>query len=335
MGRIAALNVEDGNSFTLVGRTEFNGTINYSSLSWYRYDNGEWVKIESFSSIGEYSGYETKCTVTKSGLYALVATEAIVNAPSLPSGESYFTTESFNSKDGGIKINISFSNETVIGYKLQCQSKDKSETITTISNNTEMIVKADCPNQEYNINVWAILDNGTEVSLGKAQTVLSGEYFQKGSQIPFWWVVKYNLQERENEIVDDKDNDNDGYTNLQEYCCGTNPMDADDVPTIPGKFVSVSINNIDVNYKSSAKIVPQISIDDGVKYTTKYESSNPSVATVDKNGNIATVHKGSATITCTVTDEYGSTVKDTCTVNINYAWWQWIIKIVLFGWIWY
>ncbi len=102
-----------------------------------------------------------------------------------------------------------------------------------------------------------------------------------------------------------------------------------------GKIEKVYIPDTDVYYKSTAKIVPQISIDGEADYTVKYESSNPSVATVDKNGNISTVHKGSTTVTCTVTDEYGNTVKDTCTVNVKFRWWQWLIWILLLGFLWY
>ena len=90
-----------------------------------------------------------------------------------------------------------------------------------------------------------------------------------------------------------------------------------------------------MNYKTSAKIEPDINADVGVKHTVKYSSSNPSVATVDSNGNVKATGTGNATITCTVTDEYGNTVSDTCNVKVSYAWWQWIIVIVLFGWIWY
>lgn len=107
--------------------------------------------------------------------------------------------------------------------------------------------------------------------------------------------------------------------------------------TIPayGKVNSVSVSNVSLDYKSSITINPQISVDAGVKYTVTYSSSNPSVASVDANGKITTKDTGSAMITVTVTDEFGNTVSDTCNVEVKYNWWQWIIVIVLFGWIWY
>lgn len=101
------------------------------------------------------------------------------------------------------------------------------------------------------------------------------------------------------------------------------------------KVHSVSIDNISINYKDSATIIPTINADEGVKYTVSYSSSNDSVVSVDQNGKITTRDTGSATITVTVTDEYGNTVSDTCNVEVKYNWWQWILVIVLFGWIWY
>ncbi len=67
----------------------------------------------------------------------------------------------------------------------------------------------------------------------------------------------------------------------------------------------------------------------------EYSSSDANVATVDKNGKVYAAGTGNATITCTVTDSWGNVVADTCKVTVGYAWWQWIIIIVLFGWIWY
>ena len=107
------------------------------------------------------------------------------------------------------------------------------------------------------------------------------------------------------------------------------------INTNSGSVKSVSINNIEMNYKSSAKLNPVINADNGVDYTIEYKSSNTKVVSVDKNGNVYGGKKGNATITCTVTDEFGNSVSDTCTVNVKYSGLQWVIVILLFGWIWY
>ena len=100
-------------------------------------------------------------------------------------------------------------------------------------------------------------------------------------------------------------------------------------------FVYLNENNVEMKYKDSIMLNPVIDVNEGVNYTVTYTSSNPSVARVDENGKVYGAKKGSTEITVTVTDEYGNTVSDTCKVNVTYAWWQWIIVIVLFGWIWY
>ena len=101
------------------------------------------------------------------------------------------------------------------------------------------------------------------------------------------------------------------------------------------KVKSVSVSDITMNYKKSTTITPSITADDGAKYTVTYSSSNAKVATVDQNGKVYAAKKGSATITCTVTDSNGNTVQDTCKVTVKYSFGQWLIKILLFGWIWY
>lgn len=103
---------------------------------------------------------------------------------------------------------------------------------------------------------------------------------------------------------------------------------------------SVSVNDLSLNYKSSVTLTPQITADEGATFTVTYTSSNPSVATVDNNGKVTSVkqsglNRGSTVITCTATDSYGNTVTDTCKVSVQFTWWQWIIKLILFGWIWY
>ncbi len=98
---------------------------------------------------------------------------------------------------------------------------------------------------------------------------------------------------------------------------------------------SVTVSDISVSYKGTTKIEPDVKFIGDVDYTVEYSSSNESVATVDKDGNVTATDTGEAEITVTVTDEYGNVVEDTCIVTVSYAWWQWLFIIFLFGWIWY
>ena len=103
-----------------------------------------------------------------------------------------------------------------------------------------------------------------------------------------------------------------------------------------GSVTAVSVSDSKINYKASAELNPQITADTGAQCIVQYASSDPQIVTVDENGNLYGAKKGEADITVTVTDTlYGSTFTETCTVTVKYAWWQWLIIILLFGWIWY
>ena len=66
--------------------------------------------------------------------------------------------------------------------------------------------------------------------------------------------------------------------------------------------------------------------------TVTWQSSNDAVVKIDPaTGKLTATGTGTATITATADD--GRTAS--CTVTVQYTWWQWIIRILLFGWIWY
>ena len=67
-------------------------------------------------------------------------------------------------------------------------------------------------------------------------------------------------------------------------------------------------------------------------HTVTWQSSNASVVKIDpSSGKLTATGIGTATITATAED--GRTA--ICTVTVQYAWWQKLIRIFLFGWIWY
>lgn len=65
----------------------------------------------------------------------------------------------------------------------------------------------------------------------------------------------------------------------------------------------------------------------------EYKSDNEKVASVDpETGKVTAVGSGTATITATIK---GTDISATKTITVKYAWWQWIVRILLLGFIWY
>lgn len=87
-----------------------------------------------------------------------------------------------------------------------------------------------------------------------------------------------------------------------------------------------------VNYKATASLVGELNDTILKDYKLEWTSSDESIVTVDKDGNIYGVKAGTAVVTAKSTD--GKFTK-TFDVQVNYSVLQWIIIIVLFGWIWY
>ncbi|MCL2509051.1 MAG: Ig domain-containing protein [Oscillospiraceae bacterium] len=95
--------------------------------------------------------------------------------------------------------------------------------------------------------------------------------------------------------------------------------------------VTLNKTELSLNYQESealiAAVVPANTTDQRIKWT----SDNPAAASVDANGRVTANARGTAKITVT-TDDGGFT--KTCTVNVGFSWWQWLIYVCLFGWAW-
>ena len=87
---------------------------------------------------------------------------------------------------------------------------------------------------------------------------------------------------------------------------------------------------ITVNYKDAYRFTFTEDLPEDTKIV--FKSSNPKVLTIDENGNIKTLKRGTAVVTATID---GTDTAVSCNVTVKYTWWQWILIIVLFGWIWY
>ena len=106
-------------------------------------------------------------------------------------------------------------------------------------------------------------------------------------------------------------------------------------PTIQNSAsIVLSETSVAMNYKNSKTLTYTTDVPAGS--VVKWTSSNEKVVTVDENGNVYAAGTGDATVTCTVTDANGKTIAEaSCDFKVSYTILQWIIMIVLFGWLWY
>ncbi len=108
----------------------------------------------------------------------------------------------------------------------------------------------------------------------------------------------------------------------------------DPIPLKETKVQTVNMGNFSIKYKEATISAPEI-ISDGYDYTVKFESSNPKVISINDDGEIQTLHKGSSVITCTVTDSFGNVTTQSSEVKVTLSFGQWLIYIFLFGFLWY
>lgn len=101
---------------------------------------------------------------------------------------------------------------------------------------------------------------------------------------------------------------------------------------IPAESCTLSETELSLRYRGTAGLTASLSPENTANPSLVWRSSDPSVVTVDRNGNLTGTGRGTAVITCTSGD---GMAEDTCTVTVALTWWQWIIQTVLLGFLWY
>lgn len=109
------------------------------------------------------------------------------------------------------------------------------------------------------------------------------------------------------------------------------------VPNMGGSGSSDGGNKVEegavvINYKATKCLEEELNATILKDYKLKWTSADESIVTVDEDGNIYGAKAGETTVTVKSTD--GKFTK-TFDVQVTYSVLQWIIIIVLFGWLWY
>lgn len=97
------------------------------------------------------------------------------------------------------------------------------------------------------------------------------------------------------------------------------------------KLIKIKLSDTLLELKKNEQYTITVDVEGQVQWI----STDKDVATVDKDGNITAVGMGKARVIAVVTDENGIVHKAGCRVEVELTWWQWLIYIFLFGWMWY
>ncbi len=95
------------------------------------------------------------------------------------------------------------------------------------------------------------------------------------------------------------------------------------------------IENVELHPRNVFLLEPETEYGDPQSLRFIFKSSDTRTAQVDQNGKVTAHKPGTAKITVIAIDEYGNIASDVCTVRVRYCWYQWLIAVFLFGWIWY
>ena len=87
-----------------------------------------------------------------------------------------------------------------------------------------------------------------------------------------------------------------------------------------------------LRYREETALDVTVLPEDAADRSVLYETSDPAVVTVSPEGMMTAAGPGTAVVSCSAGDGGAA---GSCTVTVYYAWWQWIIRTVLFGFLWY
>lgn len=184
------------------------------------------------------------------------------------------------------------------------------KTVTWSSSDTNIV------SVDSNGNIKALKEGTATITV----TTKDGEFTAK---------VEITVNNKENEDIkgsdkeDDNSNKNTGTSADKNPGSSTNknPGSSTEEPTTPSEEKTVKVTGVSLNktnlrlyINESTKLTANIKPNNASNKQVTWASSNPSVATVDANGNVKALKEGTATITVTTKD---GNKKAECTVTVS------------------
>ena len=108
------------------------------------------------------------------------------------------------------------------------------------------------------------------------------------------------------------------------FCTRCGDVRTRTIEQLPTKELTLKATKIRLRYQTTYDLAPS--------ETVTWIVDDESVARVTLPGIVETVGRGTTTVTAVSADGRKSA---SCDVTVYYAWWQWLIRIFLAGWLWY
>lgn len=132
--------------------------------------------------------------------------------------------------------------------------------------------------------------------------------------------------------VTQSDYNEEGLSQLRCGICGELLEEKIIAALVPTSGILLSDSALSLRYKEAVQLSAEVIPENALNTEVLWSSSDETVASVDPDGTVHAMGRGNAVITCFAADGFSSAVSD---VTVSYTPTQWLIKILLFGWIWY
>ncbi|MFR7530658.1 MAG: Ig-like domain-containing protein, partial [Anaerostipes hadrus] len=275
----------DGELYSVASKS---AEINYETVSWFRYKNGKWSKLESEISEEENDNIGVRTDISESGLYVLMAKKASRGSAKAVTNLNY-TQKS--DRDSVIVLHFNDGNDNTKYYNVYYSESDFTDkTEDTVVKRTFQADTTDIELDLYDrdrtvyLGVEAVLENGCRSELAKIK-VTTEAADSDGDGIPDWYNDKYELwpEEGTEKDIANSDDDKDTLTNYEEYKGGSDPKNPNDpvhTTVIPVQSISLDKEEVKIEVGKTVDVSATIAPDNATNKNITWVIEDKSVATV-------------------------------------------------------
>ena len=295
--RISSDNGVGFDSGEIYSVADYQAEIDYTTMSWFKYADGEWTALATDISEEENMNLGARADLDGEGLYVLMAKAA-------PTGDlqAAKNLEYAQSEDLDAVVHLSFDDPNTNSKYYNVYYSDSEFTDKNADNVVVRSFPAGSTNLTINLlergrTVYAaveiVAEDGSRSPLSDI-ILIGGEADSDGDGIPDWYCNKYLLWGKDGEDKDiaNSDDDGDGLTNLQEYQGGsdpTNPNDPVHTTNIPVASISVSANSLFLTVGETAKVTATVKPANASNKAVNWISENEEIASVKVVDGVCTI----------------------------------------------